>query len=179
MVISLVAVLEKSTRAIGLNNKLLWRLPEDMKRFVGIRKGKPVIMGRKTWESIPDKFKPLKGSLNIVLTSDTSYSASEAIISNDVQSAILYALKELLKNSDESFENHEIVVMGGAQIYKEFLPRAQRLYLTLVDDPDVARNSERADAFFPPYKHLFKRETHREETSDGGFRTTFVILENI
>ncbi|MEK7080068.1 MAG: dihydrofolate reductase [Patescibacteria group bacterium] len=160
--ISLIAVMGARTRAIGKDNDLLWRLPEELARFKRITLGHPVIMGRKTWESIPEKFRPLPGRTNVVVTRDTSYEA--------VGAEVAHSLEEALTQAKTQSGSEEIFIIGGAQLYAEALPIADRLYLTLVDD------DKEGEAFFPDYGAFMKivEETPGEE---NGIRYTFLTLE--
>lgn len=119
-------------RVIGKGNGLLWHIPEDMKHFREITRGKPVIMGRKTWESLPEKFRPLPGRQNIVLTRDKRYVAAGALIAG--------SLDEAMQMADAA---PEVFIIGGAEIYRQALPLADCLYLTEVDV------TPEGDAFFP------------------------------
>jgi len=130
--LSLIAALA-SNGAIGKNNTLLWHLPEDMRHFRETTRGKPVIMGRKTWESLPDSFRPLPGRHNIVISRNPAYQASGATLAGSLEDAI-----KQVGSADEAF------VIGGGELYRQALPLANRLYLTHIDahfDGDV---------FFPP-----------------------------
>jgi dihydrofolate reductase len=104
---------------IGDNNTIPWRIPEDMRHFKDLTMGKPVLMGRKTWESLPRK--PLAGRTNIVITRDKKFAATGATIAHDLDEAIAAA-----GNAEE------IMIIGGAEIYLAALPRADRIYLTEV-----------------------------------------------
>ena len=115
--ISLIAALGKNG-VIGNENKLIWNIPSDMKRFREITSGKSVVMGRKTYESIG---RPLPKRKNIILTRDKNYKAEGCIV--------VHSLENALKEAGDG----EIMVIGGAQIYSEFLPIAHRLYLTIID----------------------------------------------
>lgn len=117
-------------RAIGFNNKLLWRLPAEMAFFTRMTTGKTVVMGRKTRDSLP---KPLVNRRNIVLTLNKS-------LRTDSQWEYVFSMEEILKFA----ENEEIMVIGGAEIYKQFLPYADTIYLTLVHT-----EIEQADTYFP------------------------------
>ena len=143
--------------AIGRDNALLWRIPEDMARFKAVTLGKPVVMGRKTWDSLPAKFRPLPGRRNLVVSRSTSeLPGAEVFASLD---AALAACAE-----------PEVCVIGGAEIYALALPRADRLALTEVDAafPD-------ADRHFPPWPRGQFTETAREaHTSATGLRFDFV-----
>ena len=119
-------------RLIGAGNRLPWRLPDDMQWFVQQTMGKPVIMGRKTYESIPTKYRPLKGRQNIVLTRDRSYAAPGATVVHSVEDALAVA-----------GEAEETIIGGGANLYAQLLPQTHKLYLTLV------QAELEGDAYFP------------------------------
>ncbi|TLD47035.1 MAG: Dihydrofolate reductase type 3 [Accumulibacter sp.] len=129
--ISLIAVVSRNL-VIGRNQRLLWRLPEDLRHFRATTGGKPVIMGRKTWESLPEAFRPLPGRHNIVVSRNPRYhphGASRAA-----------SLEEALRIAGDA---GEVFVIGGAELYRQTLPMAERLYLT-----EVAAEAS-GDAFFP------------------------------
>lgn len=155
--ISLIAAVAKN-RAIGKDNQLLWHLPEDMRHFRETTRGKAVIMGRKTWESLPEAFRPLPGRHNIVVSRNAAYAAPGATLVTSLEEAI-----RLLGDDEESF------VIGGEQLYRQAMPFAQRLYLTEIDqDFD-------ADAFFPDFSPLDWEEQSREtQTSASGLKYSFV-----
>jgi dihydrofolate reductase len=159
--IAIIAALGAETRAIGNREHLLWSLPEDMKRFKELTTGHPVIMGRKTWESLPEKYRPLPNRTNIVVTRQAGYRAEGAIVVDGLSDAFLAAGKA--EGADETF------VIGGGQIYTDALPYATRLYLTLVDDVTEA------DVFFPEYEKEFK--IIKEENGVGNPPHRFQILE--
>ncbi|HOL64246.1 MAG TPA: dihydrofolate reductase [Accumulibacter sp.] len=129
--LSLIAAVARN-RGIGKNQQLLWRLPEDMLYFKEKTLGKPVIMGRRTWESLPTAFRPLPGRTNIVVSTNVLLPASGATLAGSIEQALALA-----------GEAAETVVIGGAEIYRQTLPLAERLYLT-----EVAADCE-ADVFFP------------------------------
>lgn len=142
---------------IGVDNRLPWRLPADLKRFKALTTGHAVIMGRKTWESLPASFRPLPGRLNIVVTRDDAYRAAEASVVHSLPQALAAA------GALTAF------VIGGAEIYGQALPLATRLEVTEVD-LDVA-----GDAFFPPIDRALWQETARETLrSDDGLDFAFV-----
>lgn len=159
--IAIIAALNAKTRAIGNAGQLLWHLPEDMKRFKELTMGHPVIMGRKTWESLPEKYRPLPNRTNIVVTRQTDYKADGATVVDGLSDAFLAA--EKTEGASETF------VIGGGELYAATLPYATRLYLTLVDDAPLA------DTFFPEYEKEFKLVS--EGTSGGTPPHRFVILE--
>lgn len=125
----IVAVAEN--RAIGKNNDLLWHLSDDLKRFKKLTTGHPVVMGRRTWESLPKR--PLPGRRNIVFTQNPDFKAEGAEVVHSVN-----GLFEALKDCDE-----EVFIMGGAAIYNLLLPFTNRLYVTR-----VYRDFD-GDVFFP------------------------------
>lgn len=115
-------------RVIGIDNELPWYIPEDLKYFRDTTMGKPIIMGRKTFESIG---KPLDGRRNIVLTRDASWSFPGVCVARNVKDAL--ALAQEWFNTERQLEDEpECMVIGGAEIYELFLPMAQVLYLTEV-----------------------------------------------
>jgi dihydrofolate reductase len=142
---------------IGRRGRLPWRISSDLKRFKAITLGKPVIMGRKTWESLPRR--PLPGRTNIVITRDPRYEAEGAVVAASVAEALARARET---------ESEEICVIGGSDIFRQLLPMADRLYLTEID------LSPEGDVFFPPLDAKAWRETSREtharaEGDDAGF----------
>lgn len=157
MIISLIAAIGKNG-VIGKDNSLPWKLPADMKRFKELTLGKPVLMGRKTFESIG---KPLPDRKNIILTRDKSYKAEGCIIA--------YSADEALKVARGS---EEIMIAGGEQIFREFLPKANRMYLTFIDK-DFG-----GDAYFPEYNKNEWKEVKREE-HENDYKYAFVDLERV
>lgn len=138
---------------IGHNNELPWRLPQDLQYFKATTMGKPVIMGRKTYESIG---KPLPGRTNIVITRQKDWHGAEGVlVSNSINEAIAVAEKTIsgLVNPPE-----EAMVIGGAEIYREALPLTERIYLTKIE-VDV-----QGDASFPA---LNPDEWHLASITDG------------
>ena len=155
--ISIIAAIAEN-RALGKNNKLLWHIPEDMKHFRTVTAGHPVIMGRKTFESIG---RPLPKRVNFVITKDTSYRAEGCIIVHSLDEAIAEAQK---------LDSSEIFVIGGGEIYKQALPKTDKLYLTIV------KGQYDADVYFPEYLE-FTKETSRETHTTEQYTYTFVTLE--
>lgn len=146
---------------IGADGGLPWRLPADMRHFKDITLNKPVIMGRKTWESLP---KPLVDRLNIVITRNTAYAAAGAQVAPNVEAAIEVAKKEM--------PGREVMVIGGAEIYQLALPRARRIYLTEIDlEPEGDTYFDVPDAGW--------QETAREDHAAEGDKPaySFVTLE--
>lgn len=131
MIISLI-VAAAENNAIGKENRLLWRLPNDMKFFKNTTWALPVIMGRKTYESMGSK--PLRGRKNIVITRQDQWQASGVLVAKDMDDAI-----GLTKEMDVN----EIFIIGGGEIYKQAMPLAQRIYMTRV------HSRPEGDTFFP------------------------------
>src|SRR3989344_5036089 len=131
--ISCIAALGTTTRAIGKNNTLLWRIKEDLGRFKSLTTGHPIIMGRKNFESIG---RPLPNRTNIVITRNKEYAAEGCFVVHSFDEAVTKA-KEV--------EEKEIFIIGGGEIYTQALPITHKLYLTLVD------SNETGDVFFPDY----------------------------
>lgn len=157
--ISMIAVIGANTRALGMNNQLLWHISEDLKRFKSITSGHPVIMGRVTYESIG---KPLPGRTNIIVTRNEHFKADGCKVSNSVEDAI-----ELAKEMDDE----EIFIIGGAEIYRLGMPYANRLYLTLVD------SDKAGDVYFPEYYNEFTKVVEEEQSFQEGLSFTYIILE--
>lgn len=144
---------------IGKDGALPWRIPEDMRHFKALTIGRPCIMGRKTWDSLPRK--PLPGRENIVVTRDPRFLAEGAAVFHSLEDAFARACGAT-----------EICVIGGTEIYKATLPFATRIHLTEVHG-DFA-----GDAVLPPFDKTVWRETAREDhaTADG-LRYSYVTLE--
>ena len=123
MLISIIAAMGNN-RVIGVNNQLPWHLPADLRHFKRITMGKPIIMGRKTYESIG---KPLPGRRNIVISSNLDYRAAGCVVVDSVERAIAAAKDVDAKDIDEA------MVIGGAEIFRQTMPLARRLYLTIID----------------------------------------------
>ena len=122
-----IIVAASSNLVIGKNNDLPWHLPSDLKRFKELTTGKRVYMGRKCWESIPSKFRPLSNRENIVFTRDINYVADGAIVIIKLNKVIEgYERNPAYNNLEEEF------VIGGGDIYSRFLPIANKLYMTEV-----------------------------------------------
>jgi len=134
MKISLIVAVSRNG-AIGLNNQLPWYLPEDLKYFKSVTMGKPLIMGRKTFDSIG---RPLPGRANIVLTRDPQWTSDGVEVVQSVEQALVAG-----EIACEAADVDEIMVIGGEQIYRMTIDLADRIYLTQVD-ADVE-----GDAFFP------------------------------
>ena len=134
MKLSLIVAVSRNG-VIGLNNQLPWHLPEDLKYFKSVTMGKPIVMGRKTYDSIG---RPLPGRANIVITRDLAWSAPGVEVAQSLDAALA-----LGKAACEAAGAEEIMVIGGEQIYRMCIENADRLYLTQVDA------EVEGDAFFP------------------------------
>ena len=159
-------VAKASNNVIGRDNKLPWYLPNDLKYFKKVTFGKPVIMGRKTWESLKG---PLPGRTNIVITRQPDYVAEGAKVVSTLDDAV-----EMAENVAFIEGQEETVIMGGAEIYKLALPKADRLYLTEVH-ADVD-----GDTFFPDYDTSEWNEIGREDFAAEGpnpYDYSFVVYE--
>ncbi|MFN3213003.1 MAG: dihydrofolate reductase [Henriciella sp.] len=150
---------------IGKDNDLPWRLSDDLKHFKATTKGCPVIMGRKTWESLPKR--PLPGRDNIVLSRDGQYAAPGARVYTSLDAAI-----EAGKGLAAIAGKTELFVTGGSAIYAAALPRADRLYITEVD------TEIEGDATFPDFNESDFNETSREAvTANEKNQFDFVIRQ--
>lgn len=161
--ISIIAAIGRK-RELGKQNDLIWRTKEDMHYFMEKTKGNPIIMGRKTYESIPAKFRPLKDRSNIVVTTNRDWQAESGVY-------VCYSLEDALTLA-QTLPGEEIFIGGGAQIYSEALQLTDRLYLTLVDAEEPA-----ADTFFPEYSQFTKTVSSEAVTTESGLSFTWVVLE--
>lgn len=157
-IILLVAVARN--RAIGIDNRLPWHLPEDLQRFKALTTGHAVLMGRKTWESLPPKFRPLPGRRNLVVTRQAGYAAPGAEVASSIEAALQLA-----------GDAEKIYVIGGADIYGQMLDIADTLEITEVDLEPAG------DAFFPEIDRAAWRETFRDaRTAADATGFAFVTL---
>jgi dihydrofolate reductase len=158
--ISIVVALGKNTRAIGNGPDLLWRISDDLKRFKSLTTGHPIIMGRKTFQSIG---RALPNRTNIVITRDANFMAENCIVVHSIEEALAEAHK---------VDQTEIFIIGGGEIYTQALPYVNKLYLTLVE------SDAEGDIFFPGYPD-FMKETFREGKKDDktGLSYTWMDLE--
>ena len=155
--ISAIATVGRNN-VIGRDNQLVWHIAEDLKRFKKITMGHPIIMGRKTFESIGN---PLPGRTNIIITRDQHFKVKDSIVVHSIDEAIEQGRK---------LDNDEIFIIGGSEIYNQALSETDRLYLTLIDD------EKDGDVFFPDYSK-FSKEVFREEHEHEGLKYTWVNLE--
>jgi dihydrofolate reductase len=134
MILSIIVAVAENN-VIGKDNTLIWDLPADMKFFKEKTKGHVIITGRKNYESIPEKFRPLPDRTNIVITRQVDYKAPGAIVVASIEAAIQYAKQHHV--------NEEVFIIGGAEIYKQTISICDRIYLTRI------HHSFEGDAFFP------------------------------
>jgi dihydrofolate reductase len=147
---------------IGRGNELLWRESADQKRFRAVTMGCPVIMGRRTWESLPARFRPLPGRANIVVTRDPAWRAEGASRAGSLDDALA-----LVAQAPKAF------VIGGAQLYEAALPRADELVLTEID-----AEFDDADTFFPPWdRAAFERTSCEEHVTAQGITYRFTTYD--
>jgi dihydrofolate reductase len=154
---------------IGRDGDLPWRLKTDHANFRALTLGKPVIMGRKTWESLPRR--PLAGRTNIVLTHDMSFQANNAVVCQDFTEAVQIAREQAEEDGVD-----EVCVIGGAALYTLALPRARRIYLTEVDA------EVEGDVHMPPFDESRWREVSRQPHPAGegdDYDVVFRVLERI
>ena len=157
MKVSLIAAVAQGG-VIGRDNTIPWRIPEDVERFKTLTMGHPVVMGRRTWESIPDRFRPLPGRRHVVLTRNPYWHADGAERASSLDEAL-----DLLEDAAQVF------VIGGATVYAAALPLADELLLTEID---VAVDG---DVVFPPFDPAVFKETARERhVSPDGTGFAFV-----
>ena len=152
MKVALIAAVARNG-VIGHANDLLWKLPEDMAFFKRTTMGNPVIMGRKTWESIPTRFRPLMGRTNIVVTRQASWHADGAQVAHGFEQALEMALESVAANP----HGLRAFVIGGAELYALALPHADELVLTEIDRDFTG------DARFPEWPRTHFVETSREK----------------
>lgn len=159
---------------IGIKGALPWHLPADLKHFKEVTskqddasKMNAVIMGRKTWDSLPTKFRPLPGRLNVVLTRDKNWSTSDALVAHSLDEAL-----QLLDRVAGGVGN--VFVIGGAQIYEQAIihPKCKKLWLTHI------KNQYSCDAFFPKIPASFKPESQSASQEEGEVRYYFAEYVN-
>lgn len=160
MKISMIVAMTEG-RVIGIKNSLPWKLPNDMKWFRKNTMGKPIVMGRKTFESFGAK--PLPGRINIIISRDKSYQASDSIVVHSVDEAIKAA-----------GDVDEVMIIGGASFYEQMLPKADRLYLTFV------HAELDGDAWFPEinnndWNKVEKIDNKKDEKNR--YAHSFVVLD--
>ncbi len=156
--LSIIVAMGKN-RLIGGDNKLLWNIPGELKRFKEITTGHPIIMGRKTHESIG---RVLPNRTNIIITRDPDYKVEGTIV--------VHSLEEALEKAKAAPGNDEIFVIGGGQIYAQALPLADRLYVTIVE------GEYQGDTYFPDYSE-FSKIIEEKNYDENGLSYKTLILE--
>lgn len=159
--IILIAAMDRN-RGIGRDNSLPWRLPDDLKHFKTLTLGKTIVMGRKTFESLPGI---LPDRRHIVITTNQSYRPEKADVVHSLDEAV-----------NAVSDDEDVLVVGGAEIYRQFLPRAEMMHLTLVD------TEVEADAFFPVWNDAEWREvsrTRHEADERHRFAFDFVTFQRV
>ena len=164
MKISIIAALD-SKHGIGKNGDLLFKIPEDFKRMKDLSMGHPIIMGRKTYESIG---KPLPGRTNIVLTHNTNLARSH--LANLKVVNVVLSLEEAIEVAKKSPGAEEIFIFGGGEIFKQVMDKVDKLYLTLVE------GDFNADTFFPEYPD-FRKVVYEKDGEFNGLKYKFLDLE--
>ena len=166
MMISLIAAVADNN-VIGKSNDLPWHLPTDMKYFRDTTMGHCVIMGRKNYDSIPLKYRPLDGRTNIVVTRQQSFTAPDCIVTNSIEEGL-----KIARANKES----EVFIIGGADVYKQTIHNADRLYVTHI------HHSFDGDAFFPIIdKTKWKLVSQKDMQADAKnkFPFSFCVYEKI
>jgi dihydrofolate reductase len=166
LIISLIAAVSKN-HVIGKNNDLPWSLPDDMKFFMNTTKGHHCIMGRKNYDSIPEKFRPLPNRTNIVVTRQKDFQAPGCIVVNAIDEALAVARK----NGEE-----ETFVIGGAEIYRSTMEQTDRMYLTEIEAVIEG------DTYFPEFdKKIWKEVKRQHHGADERhqYAFDFVVYEKI
>jgi dihydrofolate reductase len=165
--LSIVAAVAENG-VIGSGNALPWRLSTDLKRFKALTMGKPVVMGRKTFETIG---KPLAGRVNLVVTRQSGLAPEGVTVTPSLEAALMAAEEEAQATGDE-----EVMVIGGGEIYRAAIGLADRLYITHVEA------SPEGDTHFPPIDPAHWRAVSAERLPAGpkdSAATTFVVYERI
>ena len=154
-------ILARATNGvIGLNNQLPWHLPEDMAHFKQQTAGAPVIMGRKTWDSLPPRFRPLPGRQNIVVTRQENWDKTGALRASSVRNALSFCE-----------QSSEVWIIGGAQIYAAALPLAHRAVIT-----EIGQDFE-GDAYAPVLDASWHETSRTAHVSTNGLSYSFLTLE--
>lgn len=153
MTLSVIAAVARNG-VIGRDNQLPWRLPEDLKRFKALTMGHHIIMGRKTYESLG---RLLPGRISVIVTRNPDYAVPGALVAGSLEAAL-----QQCQSDDQAF------MIGGAELYQQALPLANRLYLTRIEQ------DYEGDAWFPPYNTEEWAEVARESGESGGLAYAFI-----
>jgi len=154
-------------RELGKNGELIWSIPADLARFKLLTDGHPVIMGRKTYDSLPEVARPLPGRINIVLS-------RRAVADERVHDTVygVDSVQEALSVASQSDGGDLCYICGGAEIYRQFLPYADMLELTMIEERDAD-----ADTYFPRWERSDFNEVTRESQQESGLTYHFVRYE--
>jgi dihydrofolate reductase len=144
---------------IGKDNTLPWHLPEDLAHFKQTTLGQPVVMGRKTWESLPPKFRPLPGRTNIVVTRQTDWQAEGAVVAHSIEEAVQHCPPDA-----------QVWVIGGSEVYAQAMPLAARAVVTMIDA------DFEGDAFAPNFDSRWQETERTSHTAANGLRYSLVTL---
>ena len=166
--ISIIVAIAGEKRVIGKKGGMPWHIPEELKRFREIPMGHPIIMGRKTHESIG---RVLPERTNIVITRNLSYKPEGVIVAHSLDEALKVANRLPSSHPERSEGSNEIFVIGGGEIYKQALPIADKLYLTVID------TEIEGDTFFPDYSEFKTIVWQSDEQESDGFKYRFLELE--
>jgi dihydrofolate reductase len=158
MIVSMIAAIGRNNE-LGRGNTLLWNMPADMKHFRETTRGHTVIMGRKTFESLPNG--PLPNRDNIVVTRDRNYVRPGIAVVHSLEEALRLAALEQGKHFEEKQEETEIFIIGGGELYTQGIERSQKLYITRVDD------APEADTYFPAIDTSWKEISHEDHPADA------------
>lgn len=161
-------VAASDNNAIGLKGKLLWRLPIDTKYFTDVTRGHYVLMGRKSWDALPDKYRPLPDRVNIVVTRQNNFNPPGCIVVSSIEQGIEVA---------EAAGEEELMIIGGGEIYKQSLPYTNRVYITCVH-----HEFAEADAYYPQldpneWEEVSVEPHEKDEKHPYDF--DFVVLERV
>ena len=173
-IISIVAVIGRN-RELGKNNRLLWHIPQDLKRFKQLTENHAVIMGRKTFESIGE---PLPNRINIVITRDVKkFSKSKIVLDSRLRGNDNTALNVVSSLGEAILQvtSSEVFIIGGGQIYEQAIKIADKLYLTVVTPLNSVGKIE-SDTFFPDYS-AFNKVISKKNLTTVKYKLTFLELE--
>lgn len=182
--ISIIACIAKGNRAIGYQNRLLYHIKSDMTRFRELTTGHTIIMGRKTYESLPNGALPKRRNIVVSKTlqnqlDDNGFPSISPIPNCEVYPSLEEAINAAIPShffseKEESWmtSNEEIFIIGGESIYKEAMPLASKLYLTIVEDQEP-----KGDAFFPAYNLSEWKVAEKEMRNENDLSFTFLTLE--
>ena len=144
---------------IGKDNTLPWHLPEDLAHFKQTTLGQPVVMGRKTWESLPPKFRPLPGRTNIVVTRQSDWRAEGAVVAHSIEEAMQHSPVDA-----------QVWVIGGAEVYAQAMPLASRAVVTEIDA------DFEGDAFAPTFDSSWQETARTTHVAANGLTYSLVTL---